>query len=486
MRSFLLSKVAIPLHLAFIACYLACVRIGLGSVLEYLPLAWLAAGLIEITLLFPTARKGEEVYDARRRVWVSLLKDPICHAGVVGFLFLLLQTLNGPRIMLFDRQSGEWEFVAARIRDFPACINQIASVDGLFWNILTIPAILVVRNGLGKKGRQLLLKYLVIIAAMVALYGLITYNPKVSVPGKFANFPDPVTAGTYFFMHFCVACALYANEVGMEIRDKFQCHALFASCLLTLAGALYSLSCLTIAMTAGALVIVGIYCMIYLSGRLTTAEKMRMTATGLILIGLVAFLHVVGYPQNRIHGCTAKIFSGEWTTPEEQAEREVKTAIARRMFRANIIHGVGTWGYADANCFGKYTKDDEWDVLGESDATPPLCGNDSLQGLAEYGTVGFLIVIAPFLILLFDSLARLAVEFRPKGGKSSDGTMSSEHEARPFTERIPPLALALFIAIGGAFAVSFFFSVFRQPLVLFSWAIFFAIFPTLIRKPASA
>ena len=64
--------------------------------------------------------------------------------------------------------------------------------------------------------------------------------------------------------------------------------------------------------------------------------------------------------------------------------------------------------------------------------------------------------------------------------------MSSEHEARPFTERIPPLALALFIAIGGAFAVSFFFSVFRQPLVLFSWAIFFAIFPTLIRKPASA
>ncbi len=486
MRSFLLSKVAIPLHLAFIACYLACVRISPGSVLEYLPLAWFAAGLIEITLLFPTARKGEEVYDARRRVWISILKDPVFHVGVVGFLFLLLQTLNGPRVLFFNRQTGAWEYAAARIRDFPSCVNQLASVQALFWNILAIPAVLVVRNGLGKKGRLLLLKYLVLVAAMVALYGLVIYNPKASGPRPFANFPDSISAGIYFFMHFCVACALYTNEVGMEIRDKLQCHALFASCLLTLAGALYSLSCLTIAISVGALVLVGIYCMVYLAGRLTTAEKMRMTATGLILIGLVAFLHVVGYPQNRIHDCTAKILSGEWTTPEEQAEREVRVAVAGRMFRANVIHGVGTWGYADANCFGKYTKDEEWDVLQSSEETPALCGNDSLQSLAEYGVVGFLIVAAPFLILLFTSLSRLAVEFKPKGRKSTDSTSSSEHEARPFTDRISPLAFALLIAVGTTFAVSFHFSVFRQPLILFSWSIFFAVFPTLIRKPTAA
>ena len=156
------------------------------------------------------------------------------------------------------------------------------------------------------------------------------------------------------------------------------------------------------------------------------------------------------------------------------------------MFRANVIHGVGTWGYADANCFGKYTKDDEWEALPDSDVTPALCGNDSMQFLAEYGILGFLIVAAPFLILLFDSLIRIAVEFRPKGGKSSDGAMSSENESRPFTDRITPLALSLFLAVGATFAVSFFFSVFRQPVVLLSWTIFFAIFPTLIRKPASA
>ena len=484
MRSFLLSKVAIPLHLAFIAGYFACVRIGPDSVVEYLPLAWFAAGLVEITLLFPTARKGEEVYDARRRVWTSILKDPVFHTGVVAFLFLLLQTLNGPRVLAYDRAAGAWVFSPARIRDFPACVSQLASVQGLFWNILVIPAMLVMRNGLGKKGRQLTLKLLVMVASLVALYGLIVYDPRAAAP-HFANFPDAISAGVYFFMHFCIACALYTTEVGMEIRDRFQCHALFAACLLTLAGALYSLSCLTIALTAGALVIVGIYCMVYLSSRLSMAEKMRMTAAGLILIGLVAFLHVVGYPQNRIHGCTEKIISGEWTTPAEQTNTLVRLNVAGRMFKANAIHGVGTWGYADANCFGKYTQDNEWEFLQDSDATPPLCGNDSLQALAEYGVVGFLLIVAPFLILFVDSLIRLVGEFRPKGGKPSNSS-SSENESHPFTERITPVALAILIAVGATFAVSFHFSVFRQPLNLFSWAVFFSVFPTLIRKQAAA
>ncbi len=485
MRSFLLSKVAIPLHLAFIACYLACVRIGPDSVLEYLPLAWFVAGLVEITLLFPTARKGEEVYDARRRVRISILKDPIFLTGVLAFLFLLLQTLNGPRVLVYDRSGGSWIFSPARIRDFPACINQLASVHGLFWNILIVPTMLVVRYGLGRKGRQLTLKLLVMVSALVALYGLIVYDPRAAAPRQFANFPNEITAGVYFFMHFSVACALYATEVGMEIRDRFQCHALFAACLLTLAGALYSLSCLTIALTAGTLVIVGIYCMVYLSRRLSMAEKMRMTATGMILIGLVAFLHVVGYPQNRIHGCTEKIVSGNWTTPEEQADREVRMNVAGRMFRANMIHGVGTWGYADANCFGKYALDSEWESLQDSNTTPALCGNDSLQTLAEYGIVGFLLVIAPFLILVFDSLVRLVGEFRPKGRKPSNSS-SSENESHPFTDRITPVALALLIGVVATFVVSFHFSVFRQPLNLFSWAVFFSVFPTLIRKQASA
>ncbi len=485
MRSFLLSKVAIPLHLAFVACYLVCVQFGYDSLAAYLPLAWFSAGLLEIALLFPTARKGEEARDARRRVLNSILKDPILLLGVVGFLFILLQTLNGPRAIAFNAASGTWDFTVARIRDFPACISRAGSVQGLFWNMLVIPTMLVIGHGMGRKGRTLLLKFLVSISALLALFGLLTYDSGAKMAGArhFFAFPDAVSAGIYFFMNFCVACALYATEVGAEIRDRVQRNVMFVASAMNLAGALYSLSCLCIALSAGALVILVVYCAVSLSTCLSAGEKMRMTAVGAILIGLVAFLHFVAYPKNRIHDCTAKILSREWTTEQEQADRAVRTAVAWRIFKANPIHGVGTWGYADAACFGKYMGDDEWDSLANPDATPENCGNDMLQYLVEYGIVGFLLAAAPYLVLLLSSLYRIAMEFRPRGKKSEDSDTSSENEARPFTERITPLAFALFLATAVPFAVSFRFSILRLPAILFTWTAFIAVFPTLIRKP---
>ena len=488
MRSFLLSKVAIPLHLAFIACYLACVRFGPETLTAYLPLAWFAAGLIEVTLLFPSARKGEEVYDARRRVRASLLRDPILSVGIVGFLFLALQTLNGPRTLFFNPLSGGWEFSPARIGGFPACITQSGSVQGLFWSLLVIPAMLVVGNGMGKKGRTLLLKFLVAVSALLALYGLVRgFSAKGRIGAEaFATLPDPITAGIYFFMHFCVASALYVQEVGAEIRDRIQVHALFIGCVLNFAGALFSLSCLSIALSAAALVLLFIYGAVYLANRLPTADKMRMMAGGLILVGLIAFLHFVAYPRNPIHACTEKILSGQWETPEEKAERGVLAAVAKRMFKANAVHGVGTWGYAEPSCFGKYMADDDWEALSNPNSTPSTCGNDSLQFLAEYGCVGFAVLALPYLIVFGTALGRLALEFRPRIRKSKDSESSSENESRPFTERLPPLAFALLLAIVVPFAISFRFSVFRYPLVLYTWTLFISILPTLIRKPTPA
>ncbi len=485
MRSFLLSKVAIPLHLAFVACYLVCVQFGYDSLAAYLPLAWFSAGLLEIALLFPTARKGEEARDARRRVLNSILKDPILLLGVAGFLFILLQTLNGPRAITFNAASGTWDFTVARIRDFPACISRAGSVQGLFWNMLVIPTMLVIGHGMGRKGRTLLLKFLVSISALLALFGLLTYDSGAKMAGArhFFAFPDAVSAGIYFFMNFCAACALYATEVGAEIRDRAQRNIMFIASAVNLAGALYSLSSLCLALSAAALVILAVYGAVYLSTCLSAGEKMRMTAIGAILVGLVAFLHFVAYPQNRIHDCTAKILSGEWTTDSEQADRDVRLAVAGRIFKANPLHGVGTWGYADPACFGKYMEDDEWDALANPDAVPDNCGNDMLQFLVEYGIAGFLLVAAPYLVLVCSSLYRFALEFRPRRKKSEESDTSTENEARPFTERLPPLALALFLATAVPFAVSFRFSILRQPAILFTWTAFITVFPTLIRKP---
>lgn len=488
MRSFLLSKVAIPLHLAFIAGYLACVSVKPDGIIEYLPLAWFVAGLIEITLLFPSARKGEEVYDARRRVRKSILKDPVLVLGIIGFLFILIQTLNGPRPLKYDTLSSSWQFAAAKIKDFPACIDQLKSVQGLFWNLIIVSSILVIRNGIGKKGRILLLKYLVIISSLLSLYGLITYVPAAQdAPiSPFATFPTPITAGIYFCTHFCISCSLFATELGKEESDRWQKRILFISCVLNLAGTVYSLSCISLVLAAFTLLVNVIYGSIYLGNRIPSAQKLKMMATALILIGFAVFIHCIAYPNNRIHERIDKIVSMNWETEQEAIERGTLAKVATRIIKENKIHGVGTWGYADQSCFGKFIEDDEWDNLLSPDSKYSTCGNDWLQFIAEYGYFGMLLFISPFIFLVGISVYRIVMDFIPKAKRNKDpNSTSSENETIPFIERISPNTFALFWSVLLPLVVSFRYSVFRYPLVLLTWTIFLTVFSTFLPKPVS-
>lgn len=495
MRSFLLSKIAIPLNLAFIALYLACVPVGPDGYAEYLPLAWFIAGLVEVTLLFPSARKGEEAFDARTRVRKSICRDPVHLMGILGFLFILFQTLNGPRKIAYNANHRLWEFTVGKIRDFPACVDQIGSVQGLFWVLLAITAILVIRNGIGKKGRMLLLKYFVAISAGLALCDLVAYAAGSgsvvktgALPAPFFPFPDHITAGVYFYMNFCIGCSLYATELASAEESertvsKWPARLLLIASALTLAGAIYSLSCLAIVAVAVALLAIGIYCSIFLTGKLDSAKRLRMVGVGIILAGAVAFLHFTAYPSNRIHERIAKITSGEWISESEAAEHNVLSKVATRMFKDNAIHGVGTWGFADKQCFDKYVDDDEWEFLPHEDDHYTNCGNDHLQFLAEYGILGFVILVAPFIFLAGTIIYRLIMEFRPRRKKMSDSTTSSEHESIPFMQRITPCAFALFFAVIPPFILSFKFSIFRFPLIALTWTVFLTTLSTFLRKP---
>lgn len=486
MRAFLLSRVAIPLHLAFIAGYIACVAVSPDSVSAYLPIAFLAAGLIEVTLLFPSSRRGENVYDARMRVRRAFFGDPIFILGAFGLLFLAMQTLNGPRAIVYNAMSGKWMFATARIRDFPACVDRIGALHGVFWSLLSIPAILAVRCGIGKNGRLLLLRYLLAISTVSAIVALALYDPESADTGKysFATFSSPVSAAMYFFMNFCVADGMYAYEVGEEERSASRCRLTLLACLANAAGIVYSLSRLGLVMFVMAFLVILVYGIVYLATRITAAEKIRMFVGGVIIIGAVAFLHYVAYPSNRIHGSIEKIISMEWVSEEEKADHDVRVEVARRMAKDNMWAGVGTWGYANSECFGKYMDDDDWEKLADEESTPACADCDAVQFAAEYGLFGVCLLGSPFAILLLSTLWRIAFEFRPrKKQPTSDSVASTANESHPFTERVSPLAFTMFLAVFATFGISFRFSIFRDPQNLLQWAIFAAIMPTLFPKP---
>lgn len=488
MRSFLPSRAVIPLHLAFIAAYLAWVPTGPDAIGAYLPIAFLVPGLLEVTLLFPAARRGEDIDGARRRVRLDVFRDPVLAFGLLGFLFIVVQTLNGPRELVYDAAKRVWDFSTARVRDFPACVDRLRSAQGIFWSLLVITAMLAVRRGLGRRGRILLLKCLVAVASVLAIVAIVfaCLPDDAGEPCGFANFSTQISAGMYFLMFFCIADGLYTIEAGAEDQRPWQRHLLVVECVACAAGVLFSLSCLSQVLLASVFVVLLIYGAFYLGGRLLLAERIKMFVSGLILLGMAAFLNYVAYPENPIRDCLERIATPEeWVTEVQEADHAIRRTVARRMADDNIWAGVGTWGYADADCFGKYMEDDDWDALADPEVTPQVADTDPLQFLAEYGLIGSVLLAMPFALPILAALWRLICEFRPRKKTQNVPGTSSIDESNPFTERLSPLAFATFLAIAIPVAVSFRFSVFRDPRNLLTLAVLASVLPTLLPKPGA-
>lgn len=482
MRTFVPSKIAVPLHLAFIVAYLAFVRIAPGEVMAYLPLVWLAAGLVVVSLLFPAARRGEDVEGARERSFLAFRRDYATLFGICALGFTLIQTLNGPRVLQLDMKTLEWEFSAARIRDFPSCFDQILSLDGVFGVLLVMIPMVVIRKSLGRNGRKLLLHSLSAIAAALSLYGLVRYalSPATEVPTGFATFLDPVSAGLFFVMTFSVTCGLLTTELGQKHPSRRMSRFLFACALLTFFGAVFSLSALALVLVVAFLLFHLVYGYLYLRKRALAERKMRFFAIAIVLLAVVAFLHFIAYPENRVHGRIAKVLRGPWVTEPQKIESATLRTIAWRTFADNPFAGVGTWGYSHPASFSRYVKtQEEWTALSNEEKGHYLCGNDALQCLAEYGTLGCLFLVIPFAVLLVGIIKRIVAA----AGKYHRVAVEVVDGEEDFFDRYSPLTFSFFLATVVPGVVSFRFSIFHTPLVLVSWTIFLTCFYCFLPKP---
>ena len=483
MRTFTLSKIAVPLHLAFIVAYLAAVRIAPGEVMAYLPVVWMVLGLLVVAVLFPAAHRGEDVEGARKRSFLSFRKDYASFFGFCGLCFVLFQTLNGPRTLQLNTKTLLWEFSQARVRDFPSCFDQLLSLDGAFGVLLVISAILVIRNSLGRNGRNYLLRAIVAISAVLSLYGLVALAlfPAEDLPAGFATITSPVAAGFYFMMVFSVTCGLLTMELGEKHPSRKKTRFLFFSAILIFFGAVFSLSALALGLVCLVLIANLVYGLLFLRERALAEKKMRFFAIGIVLVAIVAFLHFIAYSSNPIHERLSKIFRGPWMTEAEKAETSTLRTVAWRTFADNPFAGVGTWGYSDPDSFARYVKSqDEWQTLSDQGKRYYHCGDDPLQCLAEYGLLGGLFLAIPFLGLIGGILRRglyAANKSNPISRKADDD------EEEDFFDRFSPLAFSLFLAVVVAGGFSFYFSIFRQPLVLVVWTIFLTCLYCFLPKP---
>ena len=497
----ILPRIAVMLHVAFIAIYLAWMRGGtVPDPVFYGPLPWLAAGLVEMILLFPLLKKGETDADGRSRVVRSLLSDPVFYLGVLFLAYVGIQCANGPCELQYDVEAAQWKFSPPPLDGWPFSVSRAEAGQLLYWYAPVFAVILAMRHGLSRRAKLNLLRVLVVSSALLSLLGILQFlsgTHKVywitPLPVQFfASFGYPNHAGSFFTLSLAISIGLLIQDV-VEQSDKGGSTRWIVVCavcaVLNLLGASFSL-CRAGILLSWSIALLGIvYAFAYLAPRLPQSAKLRLAVSVALGIGVAAFFYFVAYPDNAIRhelstlrkkikarpaaarvenvpadgaAAAAKERKDEYRFDNPfAADRKRLAGAAIDIWRDYPWMGVGGWGYR--HFIGLYVPEQDWKYIRSRGRAN--VHNDFLQYLCEQGVIGFGLLLGTVVLLLVPFWHRL---FRILAGPPPDG---EENAARLRIFRVPPVAWFLLAGTTAVVVHSLIDLPFRCPAIIVLWFI---------------
>lgn len=478
---FVLSKSAVLIHLALLVLFLASGACRPSALKSYLPLLWLALSTLEMVLLFPPARKDETVENSRKRAARRVFGDPVFHAGAAGIVFIICQTLNGPRQLGYDGAAMAWRVGLPPLAALPSCFNRSEAFQAFFWWVPAWTAILAIRHGLTRRGKLRLLNVLVAVSAFLALFSLVQYGRGqpyrlwgvATTADHYGVFAYRGFAGTYFGMMFLVSVGLLVAGVAANAAPRTR-RLLFGTTFLNLIAAGFTLDYGALLLLGGGGLASLVYAYVFLRGGVAWSQRLRQTAVLLVTLSGLAFLHFIAYPENALHARIQALVSGQALQSGWRGERQVLCGAAWRIFKAYPAYGTGTWGFRREA--GRFLQDADWDRIVSGTQSPITCHCDPLQFLCELGLVGTGLVLLVLILLLVPvcrSLFRLLA--------ATPAQSKTINESRIL--RVSPVAVGCLAALSGAAAIGFFNMPFRDPLNLLVWCMLLAVVPGLLPLP---
>ncbi len=165
---------------------------------------WMTLLILEALLLLPEQRTGETLFNARRRVWASLVRDPLTWLSLLLCLYLFCQWFNACTFALWDASLETWEIVSPAFEwlRHPDTTNLIATpaTDGNVSRFLPAPfpllpwslnaeeawgvinwfppvlvSLLAMRHATLRRTKRLLLSYLCLMTALLSIAGILQY-----------------------------------------------------------------------------------------------------------------------------------------------------------------------------------------------------------------------------------------------------------------------------------------------------------------------
>lgn len=420
MLSFL-SNFGVAFNVALLVIWSAWARGGSADG-YYWALPWICLLVWEAMMLFPPRRYNESAHSAFRRLFIRMARDPVFYFGVLLLVFLLIQWLNGPRVLEWNPIDSEWQFSDPPVPDLPSNADSAGAGQVFVWFTAVVTALLAIRAGMKRRSCYILLDILVANSALLAILGflqlafspdkLFWYRP-MSV-FFFATFGYPNHAGAFFLL-------MSAVNMGILIRALAQLdetnHPIFFSITLVLniLAVYFSLCRAAIVLVTLLVVFALIYGCAYLFSRIGGTGIAKILAGAAVVFGCLAgvFMSSGSDFSREVKTITAENLSAVY-----DGDRRQLADAAIDIWKDNPWPGVGGWSFKEY--VGLYIPKENWSMLEQKGKAN--VHNDLLQFLCEHGAIGggliFLLAIAIFIHLCVN-LTRMKRVLNQSTGRDS-------------------------------------------------------------------
>ena len=414
---------------------------------------WLFALLLEVMVCFPQRHAGETTYQARKRVWRAIRRDPLTWVSLAFALVLLVPFFNTGLCPVCSYPEIKFDGASAAppAPFMPFCVNRAEHLTVVMWFVPTLLAMVAVKHALLKRGKRTVLELIVwnglalsaigICQAVTGAQGPLWADLEGTKAYFFSTFGYPNMAGDYFTTLFGLSIGLWrwkVEEARLEAAEKghdsvaqashkafWRKHLLLVPAMVFFFSAMMTLSRAAILLCSALAIIFYVHTFTCFLARMKKVKRFKIMAVNLIVLVLIATVFFVFMSDETQRRIMASGGDGQEEVAADKPvegfrrdfQREVATIdvrdsldrisgtgagqyhvrVAFRVWKSHPFFGCGGWGYKHF-CIPEMT-DEEYEQLQKVGGIN--VHNDYLQFLAEHGAVGFLLLVAMVIMLVW-------------------------------------------------------------------------------------
>lgn len=215
-------------------------------------LPWLLAFALEAMLFLPQRHHGEDMFSARRRVWRSLVRDPLTWLSIAATLILVIPFFNRALCPICDydkildlflksdyakmtdltpakTQPIFASLAAAPVKYMPSCLEASEHLTTVMWFFPTFVCMLSAKHALVRRGKRQLMELMAWSGAGLAILGFIQIA--AGAPGAwwveekprgefFSSFGYANMAASFFALTLSISLAVWRRRVKEAINIR--------------------------------------------------------------------------------------------------------------------------------------------------------------------------------------------------------------------------------------------------------------------------